>query len=172
MKYGTLEETPCIQSAEELQVAIELLVDIPARVEALLAGLDEVQLRYKPKPEVFSMVENLLHLRDIEIEGYSKRLRRILAEDTPALPDIDGTRLAIERRYNEQPVAPALAGFSAARRENVALLRTVTPADLARKAELEKAGRITLAQLVQMWREHDAGHRAELAELRPELDKL
>ena len=118
------------------------------------------------------MVENLLHLRDIEIEGYSKRLRRILAEDTPALPDIDGTRLAIERHYNEQPVAPALAEFSAARRENVALLRAVTPADLARKAEMEKVGRITLAQLVQMWREHDAGHRAELAELRCELDKL
>ncbi len=132
MKYGTLEETPCIQSAEELQVAIELLVDIPARVEALLAGLDEVQLRYKPKPEVFSMVENLLHLRDIEIEGYSKRLRRILA----------------------------------------ALLRTVTPTELMRTGELETVGRITLAQLVQMWREHDAGHRAELAELRRELDKL
>ncbi len=169
MKYGTLEETPCIQSAEELRAAIEVLAEMPARTKALLAGLDEVQLRYKPKPEIFSMVENLLHLRDIEIEGYSKRLRRILAEDTPALPDIDGTRLAIERRYNEQPVAPALAEFSATRRENVELLGTVTPADLMRTGELETVGRITLAQLVQMWREHDAGHRAEL---RRELDKL
>ncbi len=172
MKYGTLEETPCIHSVEGLQAAIEVLAEMPARVGTLLAGLNEAQLRHKPESGAFSVAESLLYLRDIEIEGYSRRLRRILAEDTPALPDIDGSRLAIERRYNEQPVAPALAEFSAARRENVALLRTVTPANLTRTAELETVGRITLAQLVQMWREHDAGHRVEIADLRREVEAL
>ena len=172
MKYGTLEETPCIHSLEELRAAIELLAEMPAYVEAALAGLSEAQLRYKLSADAFSMVENLWHLRDIEVEGYSRRLRRILAEDTPALPDIDGGRLAIEHRYDAQPVAPALAEFAAARRENVALLRSIGAEDLARAAEMEKVGRITLAQLVQMWREHDAGHRRELEELRRVIVKL
>ncbi len=54
----------------------------------------------------------------------------------------------------------------------MALLRRITGADLERVAEMEKVGRITLAQLVQMWREHDIGHRKELEELRRLVEAL
>ncbi len=172
MKYGTLNETPRIHSADELRAAIEFLEETPARLEALLAGLSKAQLRFKPKADVFSLTENVLHLRDIEVEGYARRLRRILAEETPVLPDIDGTRLSTERRYNEQPLAPALAQFTASRRENVAALRGITAEDLTRTADMEAVGRITLAQLIQMWREHDAAHRVELEELRRLVETL
>ena len=40
------------------------------------------------------MLEHVCHLRDIEVEGYAPRLKRILSEDGPFLPDIDGRRLA------------------------------------------------------------------------------
>jgi hypothetical protein len=172
MKYGALNELPCIHSAEELRAAIEFLEETPARLEASVAGLSEAQLRFKPKADVFSLTENVLHLRDIEVEGYARRLRRILAEEAPVLPDIDGRRLSIERRYNEQQLAPALAQFAASRRENVAVLRGITAEDLTRTADMEAAGRITLAQLIQMWREHDAAHRAELEELRRLVETL
>jgi len=165
MKYGALNETPCIHSAHELRAAIEFLEETPARLGALLAGLSQTQLRFKPKADVFSLTENVLHLRDIEVEGYARRLRRILAEETPVLPDINGARLSIERRYNDQPLAPALAQFTTSRRENVAVLRGITAEDLARTADMEAVGRITLAQLIQMWQEHDAAHRVELEEL-------
>jgi hypothetical protein len=125
-----------------------------------------MQLRFKPDAQTFSCVENVWHLRDIEIEGYARRLRRTLEEDHPTLPDLDGTRMAIERWYNEQPVATALAEFAAARRANVERLRSVTLMQLARTAMMETVGEVTLAQILQMWREHDAGHRRDFAELR------
>jgi hypothetical protein len=165
MSYGTLADTPCVPSLEEAREAAEFLAGMPAHVESALAGLSEEQIRFKPDPRTFSVAENIHHLRDIEIEGYTRRLQLILAGDPPKLPDLDGGRLAIERRYNAQPAWPALAEFAAARQANVERLRGLQASDLERAAEMAGVGRITLAQLVQMWREHDAGHRRDFAEL-------
>lgn len=167
MNYAPVDTAaPPLTRAESSAIA-DFLEATPAWIESALAALSERQLRWKPRPdpEVFSALENVWHLRDIEIEGYSRRLRRTLTEDHPDLPDIDGTRLAIERAYNQQPLGPALSEFAAARRENVALLRSVTPHDLARAAELQGTGCVSLQQIVEIWRNHDAGHRAEIEEL-------
>jgi hypothetical protein len=147
---------------------IEELARMPAAVERLIHDLGDEPLRRKPGPEpdAFALVEHVLHLRDLEVEGYSVRLRRTLAEAHPLLPDLDGTQLAIERRYREQPIRPALAAFTQARHANVELLRRVTVADLDRTAELEGVGSLTLAQLLVRWRDHDAAHVAEMTALR------
>ncbi|MGH9805200.1 MAG: DinB family protein [Candidatus Acidiferrales bacterium] len=167
MKYATIDTAAPPFTAAELNATADFLEATPAWVEAALAGLSERQLRWKPRPEpdAFSAVENICHLRDIEIEGYARRLRRTLEEDHPFLPDIAGARLAVERAYNQQPLGPALAEFAAARRENIALLRSVTPDKLARAAEMQGTGCVSLQQIVEMWKNHDAGHRAELEEL-------
>lgn len=167
MPYDTVADKPCTLSFEALQGLIEFLEGMPAHLEGVLAGLSEAQLRHKPGTEAdaFSLAQHVHHLRDIEVEGYSRRLRRMLAEENPALPDIDGTRLAVEGAYNQKPLSPALDDFVAARRANVELLRRLTPADLSRSGEMEGVGRITLAQLLEMWRNHDAAHRVELQEL-------
>src|SRR5688500_19594160 len=49
-----------------------------------------------------------LYLRDIETEGYTVRIGQLLEEEDPLLRDLDGDRLAIERRYIEQDVDGAL----------------------------------------------------------------
>src|SRR5436309_3162743 len=90
-----------------LDDAITKLSATPQRVEDLVRGLSEEQLSWKPR-ELFSIRENVLHLRDIDVYGYEKRLRMILTEDYPVFPDIDGEKLARERNYNAQPVGPAL----------------------------------------------------------------
>ena len=165
--YDTVADKPCTLSPEALKGLIEFLKGMPAHLESVLAGRSEKQLRHKSGPEAsaFSLVEQVHHLRDIEVEGYSRRLQRLLEEDNPVLPDIDGTRLAVERAYNQKPLAPALDEFVAVRRANVELLRRLTPADLTRVGEMEGVGQITLAQLLEMWRNHDSVHRAELHEL-------
>jgi hypothetical protein len=172
--YETVADKPCTLSPEGLQGLIEFLERMPAHLESLLVRLSESQLRHKPGPEAdaFSLVEQVHHLRDIEVEGYSHRLRRMLAEDNPVLPDIDGTRLAVERAYNQKPLAPAFDEFVAARRANIELLRRLSPADLSRTGKMEGVGSITLAQLLEMWRNHDSAHRAELQELLAVVKRL
>jgi len=73
-----------------LMEVTERLSETPLRAAELIRGLSEQQLWRKPSVELFSMRENILHLRDIEVVGYEPRIRMILQQDTPRLPDVDG----------------------------------------------------------------------------------
>jgi hypothetical protein len=145
---------------------IETLASTPARIRALVDGVCETELSHKPAPDVFSLRENVLHVRDIDIEGYERRIVLILAESSPLLPDVDGARLARERDYNNQPLAPALADLAASRARSIVRLRRATEKDLERQAEFEGVGTVTLRRLLEMWIEHDAGHIADMEALR------
>jgi hypothetical protein len=141
---------------------IESLAAMPDRIRALLDGVCEMELSRKPAPDVFSLRENVLHLRDIDIEGYEKRILRALAEENPFLPDVDGAKLAVERDYNNQPLLPALEAFAQSRARSI---NRLAGADLERVAEMEGVGPVTIARLLQLWAAHDAGHLADMKAL-------
>jgi len=111
---------------------IDRLEQTPARVRGLIEGRSEEELSFKPSPDAFSLRENVLHLRDIDVEGYEARIAGLLSESSRSFPDIDGAALARERNYNAQPVAPALDDFAASRARSIARLRAIEPADLKR----------------------------------------
>jgi hypothetical protein len=142
---------------------IDTLAAMPERVRALVSGVCDEELSRKPAPDVFSLRENVLHLRDIDVEGYEKRVLLLLNESDPFLPDLDGARLAEERDYNNQPLEPALDAFAASRARSISRLRD---ADLDRSGSFEGVGRVTLRQLLELWVEHDAGHLKEMQSLR------
>jgi DinB superfamily len=148
-----------------LEDAIAALRSMPAALEQRLAGLSETQLRFKPGGDSFSVLESICHLRDIEVEGYARRLRLLLETEDPVLPDLDGSALARERRYNQQPFQPALETFLIARRGNLQRLAAATEADLGRGGRLENVGDVTLERLLDLWVEHDRGHLKELDDL-------
>lgn len=108
------------------------------------------------------MLEHVCHLRDIEREGYSVRVRRILTEDVPSLAGLDGDALAVERRYNDDDLARALAAFESARAETMAQLCSIGPTLLARTGYLEHVGSISLHDLLRIACEHDAEHLTAL----------
>jgi hypothetical protein len=141
---------------------IDQLAETPNRVRELLRGMTEEQLSFKPAPDALSLRENLLHLRDIDVDGYEQRVVRVLGEGEPFLPDVDGGKLARERDYNAQPAAPALEAFAASRARSIARLRAIAPPDLERVAHLEGVGRVTLREMLERWWEHDAGHLADM----------
>jgi len=152
-----------------LTEAVATLSDTPVKVAEVVHGLSEEQLSWKPT-EFFSLRESILHLRDIDAEGYEPRIRRILELETPTLPDVDGGKLARELNYNAQPVDPALTELAIIRASSVERLSQCTDADLERTAEMQGKGVITLRQLLEMWMLHDAEHLADMAELRRALD--
>ena len=154
---------------EFLDEVIAQLSETPQRVEDVVRGLSEEQLSWKPT-EFFSIRENVLHLRDIDIYGYEKRLRLMLTEDYPVLADINGASLAIERNYNAQPIRPALDDLRRSRAISVQRLRGTSTQDLNRKAEMQGAGPIDVRRLLELWTEHDRGHLADLMELRRAIE--
>ncbi|MDE2024507.1 MAG: DinB family protein [Gammaproteobacteria bacterium] len=145
--------------------AIASLKQMPENLRQQVAGLTDAQLHFQPEGGYFSVLENICHLRDIEIEGYGVRLHRVLAENHPALPDINGAQLARERHYSEQSLQPALDAFTRARHANLNILEGVTKTQLTWAAHLEGIGEITLGKLLELWAEHDRGHVQELEKL-------
>jgi len=145
---------------------LKALRHTPIELEQLVTGLSEGQMRVRRSTDEFSVTESLCHLRDIEIEGYKVRIQRILGEDVPRLPDLDGGRLALERAYNTQSPTQALKDFQDARSENLGVLDQIQKPELAREGNLEGAGTLSLEKLIGLMQEHDEGHLSELRVLR------
>jgi hypothetical protein len=112
----------------------------------------------------FSPVEQCWHLADLERDGFAVRIRRLLNEIEPELPDFDGERVARERNYKALSLADGLAAFRQARAENLATLRALTASEWERRGTQEGVGRVGLCDIPLMMAEHDAAHRAEIDE--------
>jgi hypothetical protein len=145
--------------------ALRRLAAMPGFLQAAIAAAPRATLTMQGGNGTFALVEQACHLRDLEREGYLVRARRILAEEAPALEPFLGDVVARERDYLAQDAAAAARDFAEARADLVALLAKATPRELARTATFE-GERITLAGMVGMIEEHDAGHRAEIERLR------
>jgi hypothetical protein len=137
----------------------------------LTDGLSMDEFRLKTSESEFSALENLCHLRDLELEGYTSRIKRILNEGDPALTDFDGARVAAESSYNDEQPELALQRFQTARSENLQTLKTLTEEQLERSGKLEGVGNITLRRLAEMMCEHDEGHIEDLRVLRQRLER-
>jgi hypothetical protein len=140
---------------------LQRLQDFPHQLRAFVAQFDH-DLRKRAPDGGFSLVEHLCHLRDLEREGFMLRIRRVLAETMPELQEIDGSTLALERDYQSQDAAAALAAWCDARDETLALLRAALPAQAARTGIYGGFGVVTLASLAQGIAEHDSAHWREL----------
>ena len=85
----------------------------PDLIEAAVEGLLDDDIRRRPSPDDWSILEVCCHLRDYaEIEG--QRIRRLVEEDEPTLVPWDQETLAQERNYRgEEPrrVRIALRAF-------------------------------------------------------------
>jgi hypothetical protein len=148
---------------------LAFLNETPNQLANSIIGLSSAEVRFQNSPDEFSVLENICHLRDLELQGYTPRIRRILAEAQPALADFDGARVAAESSYNSERPGPALEAFQTARRENVEVLQALTEEQLKREGTLAGVGTITLRRLAEMMREHDEGHLEDLRVLSQRL---
>ncbi len=150
---------------QELENLLEFLEATPEFIKSLAENLTDIDLRWKPSNEEFSILEHVCHLRDIEQEGYRVRINKLLNEAEPFLPDIDGDKLARERDYNNQNFDEALSAFTSGRKENIHTIRIAPPGALKRTGLFGDVGIITLERLVMMMYEHDSDHHQALNKL-------
>jgi len=156
MKYLLLTRT----ERDELWSALETM---PAFLLEQFGSLPAPQTT-RPGPDgAFSPVEQCWHLADLEREGFAVRIRRLLSDTDPYLPDFDGDQVAKEREYRKRSLPEAIRAFRAARAANLVTLRAVPAAEWSRSGTQEGVGRVALCDLPHMMAEHDASHRAEIA---------
>jgi hypothetical protein len=122
--------------------------------------------------EHYTAHEQICHVRDIEIDGYQVRFRRALEEQHPFLPGVDGDALAIERSYATSDATAVLDAFRAARAQTIELISRLSPEQLARTAEFEDYGRVTVRSLIHYLCSHDQQHLAGLQWLLGQIEGL
>src|SRR5262249_38515035 len=144
---------------------VDRLASMPRLVQSCAERLPRAEWTRQPSPGLFSLVEHCCHLRDLEEEGYTLRLRRMLREDSPVLEVFDGGAVAAGRAYPAEHLAAAMQAFHEAGSRNLLVLAGLDPAALARTARFGEHGTITVARLAELMVEHDQSHRSELTDL-------
>jgi hypothetical protein len=166
---GSMMEAASGGEAGDFAAIVAELSEMPRRLDAFIAAIPREHWRQRPAAGGFSLVEHVFHLLNIDFEGYRTRLERMLTEERPALGDLDGAELAEARRYGDQDLTLAAAGFARLRAELVERLTGLPVAARGRVGVLEGVGEITVAELAAVIRQHDGEHCAELTALRDEL---
>lgn len=140
----------------------------PAQLESLYEAFPGEAVAWAPASwdgvpsEALTAIEQICHVRDIEIEGYQVRFRRTLDEQHPFLPSMDTDAMVRDRAYDQQDAVAVLAAFREARAETLALIRAVSPVQMERTAEFEGYGQVRLRSLVHYLSSHDQQHLAGL----------
>jgi len=149
-----------------------LLTDLRERTVAVLDGLDERLLTWRPDPAANTIGTLLYHIVGIELDWlYAEILERpdYGPEVTALLPyelrEPSGRLLPVE----DESLANHLARMSAARQLMHAALRTMTEDDFYRMRRLPPYD-VTPEWVLYHLIEHEAGHRGEIAELRRQAE--
>ena len=158
------------------RTTLAALSDFPTQLEAHYALFPADRVNWAPASwdgvpsEPLTAIEQVCHVRDIEVEGYHARFRRSLDEEHPTLASLDTEALARERAYSTSDVIAVFAAFRAARRQTVELLAGLTAAQLSRTAQFEGYGPLTLRSLAHYLCSHDQQHLSGLQWLLGKLD--
>ncbi|HEY7039769.1 MAG TPA: DinB family protein [Methylomirabilota bacterium] len=163
--------------ARPVDARLHRLRATPAELSGLLAGRAPAALSRRPDPASWAATEIVCHLRDVE-ELFLVRFQTILAEDDPqiltlgATPEalarwgiggeighpLDPDRWAEERQYARNDPTAALAAFVRRRRETIALLDGLTPAQWRRGGVHQARGPMALDAWAASLAGHDDNH--------------
>jgi len=146
--------------------AMERLARTPGLLARVAAQVPRELLRVRSGP--FALIEHAWHMADLE-QVFGERVRRLLGEEDPFLPDFDGEKVAREKEYLKLELDPALAAFALAREETLRLLRAVPAGCGTRAGRQEGVGTVTLAQMPRRMLDHDLSHLNEIADLLADL---
>ncbi len=146
------------------QNCCKMLTDNAQRIRLLVENTTEVQARWKPNPESWSVLEVVNHLLDEERLDFKIRLDITLFHPDQPWPGIDPQGWVEERRYNEQDLQPSLANFLAARGQSLAWLRSLSAPDWDASYDAPW-GKIRAGDLLASWAAHDLLHMRQLVTL-------
>ncbi|MCI0372605.1 MAG: DinB family protein [candidate division NC10 bacterium] len=143
---------------------LEVLSELVPWLESRLRGLPDDVVRRPEAPGKWSVAAVVQHLADSEmVSGVRGRL--ILSEERPQIQGFDQDRWAALCRYLDAPLPRAMAQLAALRESNLALWRTLGPAELARVGLHSERGEESLGLLLRLSAAHDLVHRRQVGRI-------
>ena len=147
---------------------MSVLEKTPAELTRRVTGLTRDDLARPEKQGKWSILQVLRHLADSElIWGY--RLRRVIAEDRPAIHGYDQDLWAGGLHYDRADGAEALAEQRALRVGHLRLLRSLGPGERKRVGIHSERGEESIEHMIRMMAGHDTLHLNQLDRIRKTL---
>jgi hypothetical protein len=150
----------------ELKKHLDAAEKSPKQIAAVVLGLADATLRYKPAPDKWCILEILGHLADVELL-YAYRMRQMLADKKPVIAPIDQNDWAKNLGYLQESPAELVALYGLNRHHSLQLLRRLKPGDLEKSAHHPELKRdVTVAEIVGMMSGHGANHLEQIERLK------
>jgi hypothetical protein len=134
---------------------LDVITETPRLLAQLVETIGPERLEVSPAPGKWSARDILCHLTDCEMV-FGFRFRQTLAEDHHMIQPFDQDLWA--RSYSSSDARLALAALTALRAWNVALIRSVKPADLFKPVTHPERGTMTFQTIIETMAGHDRNH--------------
>src|SRR5437867_7859983 len=144
---------------EERRDAIAKYVAGYDEVMKALDGFPAASLGAHPIPGKWSAREIVHHLGDSETTS-AMRLRKLLVEINPTIESYDEAAFAVQLKYNERDMDPALEAFRSARATTAQLLGMMTDDQWKREGVHTDSGRYTAETWLEIYAKHAHNHAA------------
>ena len=126
---------------------IETYLTGPKVLRQAVTGMSRDQASARPVAGKWSTLEVLCHLADFE-PVYADRMKRVIAEDRPALLGADEKKFAAALAYQDRDLTEELAIIENTRSQMARILRKL-PADAMKRVGVHnERGPLTLEQLL------------------------
>lgn len=151
-----------IQRAQKRGDVFAALYEQISELHSSLGTLAELQARFKPGPEEWSIKEVIGHLNDVE-RVFSYRLLRISRADVTPLPGFEQEDYVRAAGFDNSPLQDLISEFEYLRRANVVAIRNMT-AEAIERCGTASGATASARALIHMLVGHVDHHMASLQE--------
>jgi hypothetical protein len=161
MPENPQQYTQRILSYMESKQPLAVQAATPKKLERLIRGVSTTKLRKRPAPGKWSVSEIAAHLADAEIVG-SFRMRLILGAPGTPIVAFDQDSWVKSGHYDKRDARKSVEQFRVLRQANLALLKSLTPAQWKEYGMHSERGQETIEHIVRMFAGHDINHLTQI----------
>jgi hypothetical protein len=144
---------------------VQSLARTPDTLRSTVQGASSDAVKTRPAPSKWSVLEQVVHLSDVEI-AVGFRVRLILgSEDGVPIQPFDQDKWQQNLNYNSRDLEPTLAAFTSARENNVRLYRSLTEAQWNKYGIHAERGKETVRDVIVLQAGHDLNHLKQIDEI-------
>ena len=148
----------------DVAAALDVYASTPATLRALLGGMPESTTSVAAD-EGWSIHDVVVHLTSLDPFSMVGRVRAILDDDDPIIPDLDEQEVLERSGLRGQPFGDVLDQMARQRSDALVWLRALTPAQLARTGRHSAAGPLSAAEIIHHKAWHDLLHVGQICRM-------
>ena len=153
---------------DERSRLISQIAEAPARLREAVKDLSEDQLDTPYRPGGWTVRQVVHHVPDSHLNSYI-RFKLALTEDEPTIKPYDEAQWAMLNDSRDTPVEVSLALLESLHERWVVLLKSLSPADYARKFRHPELGVVSLNKSIALYAWHGRHHVAHITSLRERM---